>query len=312
MASKSLKRTLKAIFLSIVIYVFASAALTKVIYDTAFRRYDPPSASVSASASVRERRSVRFPSGENTLQGYLYDGERDTLVVISIGHNATSDDYLPQIDSLLDYGWGVFIFDGTGVGESEGSSCLGFPQAVADLDAALSFLEENGRFGYEQTVLLGHSQGGYAVCCVLELGHEIAAAVSVSGVNSAMEGVLAPSVGAVGALAYADYPFLWLYQASLFGADAVNTDAAEIVAGSDVPVFLAHGQGDTEIPAERFSVVSHRAELSRVECRIYAEAGQDGHTSILFDADGSANAQLMADINDFFVRTATSNQSITE
>lgn len=302
MASKSLKRTLKAIILSIVIYVFISAALTKVIYDAAFRRYDPLPTQPVASQSL-PRRSLRFSSGENTLQGYLYDSDGSTLVVISIGHNASADDYLRQIECLLEYGRGVFIYDGTGTAESEGSSCMGFPQAVADLDAALTFLEENDRFGYEQIVLLGHSQGGYAVCCVLAHGHDIAAAVSVSGVNSAMEGVLAPSVDLLGILAYADYPFLWLYQASLFGADAVNADAAEVVANSDVPVLVIHGQGDTDIPAERFSIASHRAELTRAECRIYAEAGQDGHTSILFDADGGANPLLMADIDDFFTRS---------
>lgn len=307
MASKTLKRTLKAILLTVMIYVITSAALTKVIYDSTFRRYDPPPTEPpSALAAMLDRRqSVRFPSGENTLQGYLYDGSRDTLVVISIGHNASGDDYLWQIKSLLDYGWGVFIFDGTGAAESEGESCAGFPQAVSDLDAALTYLERNGRFGYRQTALLGHSQGGYAVCCVLTHGHEIAAAVSVSGVNSAMEGVLAPSTEAVGPFAYANYPFLWLYQASIFGAEAVNASAADAICASHIPVLIAHGQNDETVSADRFSILSHREEIPQAECRIYTEAGQDGHTSVLFDADGTANDLLMSDINDFFDRWAS-------
>ena len=98
---------------------------------------------------------------------------------------------------LAKAGLRVFSFDYTGCYGSAGRSCRGFPQAADDLRAALRFLEENGRFGSRRLVLLGHSMGGYAVCCALP-GSRVDAAVCIGGVNGPMEATLSPVLHHIG------------------------------------------------------------------------------------------------------------------
>lgn len=94
-----------------------------------------------------------------------YAARGDTLAVLAPGLGNGAFSYAPQIQWLAKAGLRVFSFDYTGCYGSTGRSCRGFPQAADDLRAALRFLEENGRFGSHRLVLLGHSMGGYAVCC---------------------------------------------------------------------------------------------------------------------------------------------------
>ena len=153
--------------------------------------------------------------------------------------------------------------------------------------------------------MLGHSIGGYAVCCALRYEYKISAVVSISGVNSAMEGVISSSANYVGYFAYGNYGFLWLYQTMLFGADVVNMSASDEISQSDTPVLIVHGSEDNLFPDDKYSIISHRDEItsSQVEYLVCSTDEQNGHTSLLFDSDGTANKQLMSEINDFLIRS---------
>lgn len=296
------KRKLRTIFLLVFSWIFLSLCATKLIYDAVFARYDPAPEPYDAcyDALISSREPSDFSCDGQTLRGYLYCGARDTLVVLCPGLNATADDFLPQIQSLTDYGWAVFAFDPMGCGESGGKSAVGYPQAVRDLAAALDYLQAQNFFGYERYALFGHSRGAYAACGVLR-DYAPSAVIAVSGANSAMEGVLAPSVDAVGALAYTNYPFLWLYQAALFGADEVSLDASEELARANVPALVVQGANDEAVPADEFSIFSHHSRY-RASVLLLGGAAQSGHTDLLFDADGAANRRLMAQIHAFLLQ----------
>ena len=138
----------------------------------------------------------------------------------------------------------VFSFDYTGCYGSTGPSRAGaFRRQRTTLRAALRFLEENGRFGSRRLVLLGHSMGGYAVCCALP-GSRVDAAVCIGGVNSPMEATLSPVLHHIGVLAYAHYPALYLYQAARFGLRALRRTAAQAAAESGTPLLLVGGVHD--------------------------------------------------------------------
>ncbi len=86
---------------------------------------------------VLPREQISFLSGENNLQGFIYGGDNDKgLVVIVHGFGGSSDEYLPQIQFLVEKGWRVFAHDGTGVYESGGESRESIYQATTDLVAA--------------------------------------------------------------------------------------------------------------------------------------------------------------------------------
>lgn len=299
------KKSAKRIWFGIILSLFSAALavfiLTKVIYDGSFRRYDTaPAVPAALTALVDTREQVFFHN--NGLCGYLYPGDGEGLIVFVPGYHALADSYLWQIHALQEKGWAVFCFDATGSGRSGGDSAVGFSQILYDLEAALDYVEARGLFGYEKVYLMGHSRGGYAVCGVLDKGYDIAAAVSVSGVNSCMEAVLQPAADRIGLLSYGNYPMLWLYQAALFGSDAVNTDAAEKIAGGDTPVLVIQGANDARFTEDKYSVYAHCKDEQAPNAYYYlcSEPGQDGHTDLLFDSDGSANDKLMAEIDRFF------------
>ena len=307
----TLKRVLIIIITALIAFSAVSMIATKIIYDSIFVRYDgePIPAAAPLTDMVNSREKQEYYSGNNRLSGYLYrshgDNATGTLIVLAPGFHAGADDYLWQIKSLLDYGWSVFAFDATGSCDSEGDSYVGFPQVLWDMEATLDYIEENDRFGYDEIALMGHSRGGYAVCCALGSEYDISAVVTVSGVNSAMEGVIGSATEYVGPLAYGNYGFLWLYQAMLFGPETLNKNADEEISNSDVPVLVIHGAMDEDVPIDRYSIISHADEIEsdRVEYVICSEPDQDGHTDLLFDEDGTANRELMAQINDFLIRS---------
>ena len=311
-AKKSVMKRIWIIMLAVLVaHSAVSMVATKLICDSIFARYDPDAEPLPLALEdlVEQREELSFPCGELQLAGYLYRCQasqpRDTLVVLAPGFHAGADDYLWQIGALLEKGWSVFSFDPSGSCGSEGKSYIGFPQEVADLEAALSFLEQQGRFGYTSLALLGHSRGGYAAGCVLGQGYEIDAVITVSGVNSAMEAIMGYSTSYVGPLAYGNYGFLWLYQTMQFGADRVNRKAHCQINGSDVPVLVVHGSEDVDFPAEKYSIIAHREQITapRVEYLICDEPGQNGHTDLLFAPDGTANPRLMTAISDFLEKS---------
>ncbi len=300
---KSLKRIGLGIVIAIISWVLVSCVVTVVIYDSTFPRYDKiPEIPTELEALVTSRQEVSFNTDENRLSGYLYNNESNGLIVIAPGFRASADDYLWQIDSLLSKGWAVFIFDTTGSCKSEGDSSKGFPQEVVDLRAALDYIENNDRFGYQRLYILGHSRGAYAACSVLDEGYDISAICSVSGVNSSMDAIMQPVADKIGFLAYGNYPFLWLYQTILFGSETAHSDAAEEIAESNIPVLLVQGTEDEIYTEDEYSVYSYSVDdnASNVEYYLCDDEGKNGHTDLLFDGENSANEELMTEIDRFF------------
>ena len=308
------KRVLIIILAVLTVHCAGSMVATKLIYDSIFSRYTAdvaePAPALQDMFSGRE--TFFYDYDELTLAGYLYrcesENARDALVVLAPGFHAGADDYLWQTKALLDRGWSVFAFDPSGSFESSGESYVGFPQEILDLNATLEYIEANHRFGYENIALLGHSRGGYAAGCVLNYGHDVDALVTVSGVNSAMECIMAYSASAVGPLAYGNYGFLWLYQTMLFGSEVTNLSAYEQIMDSGVPTLVVHGTADEDFPLDKNSIISHREQICTpaVEYLTCDTPGQNGHTDLLFDPQGGANEQLMTQISDFLERSIIS------
>lgn len=309
---RNLKRVLSVTVIIVIAFTVFSFGATKIIYDLSFPRYDGEyTANDEALETLNESRTEKdFLSCGNKLKGYLYpaaNGKKDGLIVIAQGMNATAKDYLWQIKCFTESGYGVFIFDPTGCGKSEGKSAVGFPQLLIDLDAALDYIEDNESFDYTDIFLFGHSRGGYAVCCVAE-EHNVTAVASVNGINSAMEGVMMPAAAVAGDIVYTNYPFLWLYQVFLFGTDAVNASAADVLESTDTKALIIHAEGDDVVPEDRFSIISHIDEISSESVTAiegYGNGEENAHVGILFDENGRANGELMKMITDFFDKAAT-------
>ena len=135
-----------------------------------------------------ERETVTFPSGDETLTGYIY-GKDNTkgLVVVSHGLGSDSEGYIGETKYFVDNGFMVFAYDNTGSGASTGDSCVGLVQSVIDLDNALIYVEQNPVFDGLPICLYGHSWGGFATTAILNYDHDIIAVASLAGYNNSLE-----------------------------------------------------------------------------------------------------------------------------
>lgn len=299
---KSLLKVLKVSSIVILIFMTVSMAATVFIYNGVFKRYDEGtdkmSVAVPQDAAVYSSHS--YMSGKNKLSGHLYETDSDSVIVIIPGFHAETDNFVSYVDSFCKEGFDVFTFDCTGHGESGGDSSIGFPQIIKDLNATLDYL--GTKTSYKNIYLFGHSRGGYAAICALKDNENISAVVSVSGVNSAMDGIMAYSTDAIGPIAYGNYPFLWAYQTMLFGSELSSRSASDCIKASDVPVMIIQGKHDEEIPADEYSVYSEmeNADASNAHLILYEHPGHDGHTTILYEENGMANPDITKFTVEFF------------
>lgn len=300
---KTKKNTLKivGIVLLVLAAVFSIVSLifVKISFDDIFRR----TSLRENSAYLRytdvegqyDRELLSFQSGKNQLQGYLYgEGNGKGLVVISHGLGGGAESYLAETLCFVDHGYQVFGYDNTGCCGSEGKNCVGLPQSVLDLDAALTYLEGQARFAGLPVLLYGHSWGGYAVTAIFNFPHEIAASVSVAGFNRPMEMIMEWGEGMMGPLVYVEYPFISLYQRVLFG-NRIDLNAVDGINSTDTPVLLIHGSGDTTVGFAGAGTIASREEITNphVQYKICGTPPQDDHNQLFAALDAIAYAEEM-------------------
>lgn len=245
-----------------------------------------------------EREYVNFMSGKNRLQGYVYGSENDKgLLVFSHGIGGGHENYINEIIWFVDQGWRVFAYDATGSCESEGDGTIGLVQSALDLDAALTYIEEENSFSGLPVCLLGHSWGGYGVGAVLQFSHEIAASVSISGYAYPMEMMMEyvnSSMGKAGSLLY---PFVWLDTYITFGKN-VSLSAIDGINSGEVPVLVIHGTADEMIGFNGAAIIAKKEQITNPNVRylIMNQEGQNGHNNLFRNEDSIDYIQTCNDM----------------
>jgi len=225
------------------------------------------------------RQEVKFNSGENKLQGFIYGSSNNNgLVIISHGFGGTADHYFPMIMYFVDRGWRVFAYNNTGVGGSEGDSILGLTQSAVDLDAALTYIENTSAFNDLPVMLVGHSWGGFAVCSVLNYNHNVNAVVSFAGFNIAQELFKEEGVSITGGFFYILTPQFWVIEKQLFGSVA-NLTAVGGINKSNIPVMIVQSSDDKVIKADTTSIYAYRNKITNPHVDIVFFDGENvtGH-----------------------------------
>lgn len=292
------KKTLKRIIAIVLIVFVVAAVLPCAAYSISFLRYDAEQPRPVDSDATK----YLFGSDGDILGGMLFESQgSDTLIVFAPGFHASLNDYLSIITHFCQKGYSVFYFDPLGSGMSTGKSGIGFSRELIDMENAVKFVNSNNNFGNDNLVLFGHSRGGYAACCAVAKYDDIDAVVSVSGINSAMEGITEPIKEKVSYAAYIGWPALWLYNTILFGDEYTDVSAAEVLSTSEVPALIIHGSDDRTAPADEDAITAYSNEIANQNAEYYIceKPGQNGHTDLLFDPDGTENDELMERITDF-------------
>ncbi|MDL2318819.1 alpha/beta hydrolase [Eubacteriales bacterium OttesenSCG-928-A19] len=267
-----------------IVFSVVSFLVTKSIFDENFGRVNAPQNTTSlryADVVGYERRQVSFLSGENKLVGYVYGEENEKgLVILAHGLGGGAESNTALTIALVDNGWRVLAYDSTGSYSSEGEGTKGLPQSALDLDAALNYVESQN---WNLPIMLwGHSWGGYAVAAVLDMGHDIKASISVAGYASPDALLREQMQRMMGDFSVAAYPFAWLYQRTLFGANA-GRSAIEAINNSGVPTMIIHGTEDEMIGYDGAGIIAHRNEITNPNVvYVTREAvGQNGHNNLL-------------------------------
>lgn len=279
-----------AVVLIFVLLFFA----VKIMIDKIFKRVERPNFSSLLQFKDVQRdypqELLRFQSGQTMLQGYLFGKENTKgLVVVAHGLGGGAEGYLTSVLSLADRGYQVFAYDNTGYHLSEGKNCVGLPQAVEDLDAALSFVEQEARFANLPVYLFGHSWGGYAVGAILNFNHKVKAVVSVSGFSNPNKMIVEWAKRIAGIWAYVAFPFMMLHQRLCFGKK-MDITAVDGINKANIPVLLVHGSKDPTVRVDGSAIISLKEEITnpKVQYVLWDKEQQNGHLDVLYKAGAKA------------------------
>lgn len=179
------------------------------------------------------------------LFGVLYkkgDDEKKGIVVLCHGLGIGGYiSYIDVIDELASNCYEVFAFDAMGCDNSGGKGCGGFTQGVKNLDAVISYIENQTEFKNKPILLWGHSWGAWSVLAEGYYHPEVKGIVALSGYNDGMQPL--KSNGALGII-FGGY--VSLYNRMIFGKVA-NITAIDGLKATNAPVFIAHGSKDSFI-----------------------------------------------------------------
>jgi pimeloyl-ACP methyl ester carboxylesterase len=137
------------------------------------------------------KRAVTFYSEEHKLSGDVFipddlpSGEKRSAVVLCHGYTGVKDLYLPDNARAFNQaGYVAMTFDYKGWGDSEGSKSRLAPYSrVADVQAAMTFLENQLEVKSDSIGLFGVSYGGATVSWVGAVDQRAACIVSVVGIG---------------------------------------------------------------------------------------------------------------------------------
>lgn len=307
-AKKGARRLLRRAALAVVIAVIVLFAAIDIVLLAVFaRRGDVRTDGFPLREWAEEHsfewRSVEFPSGKNTLRGYVVSPrEPDALIVIAHGMNASSDGFVPIVRHFAENGFAVLCFDGTAAGRSDGSRMSGFDQAGRDIGSAAAYARESGLLGKLPLVLFGHSTGAYGAAVEAE-SCGAGAVICVSGFDSPLAVMRSKGVRRVPVLGELGFPLLALHEFILHGKSA-GASAAEAIAGSGVPSLIIHGadDGSVELKASIFGKLSDETP-ENAELLLVDDPAFSAHGNILVSNGGEVNAVLFGAIDGFLRRT---------
>lgn len=287
---KSVFGTILRVFITIIVILLIAAFIAGYIFTSVemnkrFKREDYPveSANLHYTYSHYEqeypRQEVSFRSGDNVLKGYIYGlGNDKGVIIFSHGLGSGHESYLGTITALVDCGWRVFAYDGTGSCSSDGKTTVGLAQSVIDLDKAVTYVENNSVFEGMPIYTVGHSWGGYAAAAIHDFDHDIAGSVSISGYRAPFPMLCEYADNLFGDKSIAVYPFMWLYNKVKFGRYS-DIDTINAINKKDAAVLIIHGDNDDTVKYDGASIMaaSNRITSLNVEKFTFEAENKDTH-----------------------------------
>ncbi len=258
------------------------------VYNRVFPRCERPNYNLTAGLNCIERMpqlsrtEFYIESNNNKLKAYYYNSkEAKGLILFSHGLNSGADDYLYVFNALVERGYDVLSYNGTGTYESDGESVIGMCQSLVDIDNVLSFIQSTAPYNKLPLFTMGHSWGGYAAASVLTLKKNINAAAIIAPVRDSTCMIIDKAAEYAGDFMDVAIKVVDAYQQMLFG-DYVKYDVISGINSSNIPILIVQGYNDEVINYDNLSVMTQQNMITNKNVRFYLKKGlQGGHDSIL-------------------------------
>ena len=177
--------------------------------------------------------------------------------------------------NFVDNGWMVLCYDYTGCYGSTGSDMVGYTQASTDIDAVLTYIEDNRKFDNLPVMLFGHSLGAYASTAILQNKHNVTAVVAASGFDNPTEQWNYSIRRYTGAFGIILSPYANLIMKMKFG-DRAYFSAIDGINSTEIPVLVIAGTTD-EYYGDVSSLYAHRESITNPNCKIQLMNDENHH-----------------------------------
>jgi len=266
---------------------------------------------IGPSLSEVDHSEIFFENGNNKLHlsGMLIlpegQGPFPTAVIIHGSGTSRRDSvwYLSVAQHLRQHGIAVLLPDKRGSEKSEGN-WLGasFEELATDTISAIEFLKQQQTFEYSTIGLIGMSQGGWIAPIVASKSDDVSFVVSMSGAAVTTEEQLMHEE--IYNIAPYTYKFMARLIAPLSARVLMKQDFFIPTAGFDpiqywkdvhVPVFVALGGGDENVPVDASVQRLRKNNLDHFNTKIYPDGGH----GIVDNQTNKLNADYLHDLVEF-------------
>ena len=176
--------------------------------------------------------------------GFYYDDQLQPhrkLMVFSHGIGPGHLAYTHLIHTFVKKGYVVFAYDNMGCGLSEGKSIRGIPQAISDLQDALTYLDKTTYATLPKT-LMGHSWGAYAVLRASQMKVKIDKIISIAPFHDVSE-MLGRYIPWIKTFKF----FIHIHNLIMFGHLAKMT-SSQLLRSTTTKILLIAGEKDDDVP----------------------------------------------------------------
>ncbi len=188
-----------------------------------------------------------FMDGKYRIDGSRYfkkDGPFKALVCVFHGIGAGRNSYMKEISRLCEEGYLVYAYDNLGCMRSEGKEIKSLGRVYDTQKKFFSWLEKDERAKGLNRYAFGHSWGGYQAMLSLQNEYRIEKCVSLAGIISPSQAVLARSKGLLKKIGK---PAIKLTNLVLGGMNS-NIDVRPIIKKSQGKLLYIVGDIDPLVP----------------------------------------------------------------
>jgi pimeloyl-ACP methyl ester carboxylesterase len=294
---------IRILSLAVVVVLFLAGAIAYRSYRREWAELKVPRQPVGPApqgSPFEDLEDVAALSAGHVVRGWYVPPRNGTLVVLTHGSGANRRQVLPQAAILVRHGYGVFLFDWPGMGDSGGTVQYGRAESDA-LRSVLELVKRRAR---------GARLGAYGVslgaCIVVDVavGRTDLEALALESLPTDLDAAVAHANRRWGRISA--WPALFADRRAGIRAGTLRPVDSIPRLGS-IPLFLVTGAEDPIVPPSMASTLSRKAPGP---CELWVVPG-GGHGDAVTSAPAEFEERLVAFFDRFLLDRSLPSSSTT-